>query len=306
MYQRTIATGRWTLATVSIVASVLWVLRWRWTGETALSHFVGLALTGLSVYCLTELNNAYALLCRGSRLMCACLFLLACAYPALHSFSLANVALVCGILFYFPLFSTYMRPRTPVQSFCAYLFLSCGTLCEPCWLWLLPAAWMAQVILMSLSFRSFVASLYGTVVPWILFLVVAYLTDSTDVFLSHASKAQLSVPDFSVFITPQEWTLTGVCLLLFLVGSVNFLYTRHLDKTQTRYSYFAILLIGTTEFIFVGLQPQHLSALLPLCMLSASMMASHFVSITFSKWKNVATMVISFVLLGMCVWGVFE
>jgi len=306
MFQRTIATGRWTLATVCVVASVLWVLRWRWTGEAALSHFAGLALTGLSVYFLTELNNAYALLRRGSRLMCVCLFLLVCAYPALHSFSLANVALICGVLFYFPLLSTYMRPRTPVQTFCAYLLLSCGTLCEPCWLWLLPAAWIAQVILMSLSFRSFVASLYGMVVPWLLFLTGTYVTDSTDVFFSQLSKAQLFALGTEVTFTPQEWALTGLCLLLFLVGAVNFLFTRHLDKTRTRYSYFAILLIGTAEFIFLGLQPQSLSALLPLCMLSASMMVSHFVSITFSRWKNVTSIVLSILLLGMCVWSTVE
>lgn len=306
MFQRTIATGRWTLATVCVVASVLWVLRWRWTGETAISHFGGLALTGLSVYFLTELNNAYALLRRGSRLMCSCLFLLACADSVLHSFSLTNVALICGILFYFPLLSTYMRPQTPVQTFCAYLLLSCGTLCEPCWLWLIPVAWIAQVILMSLSFRSFVASLYGVSVPWLLYLTVAYVTNSVDIFLSQISKARLSAFQIPTDIPPQEWALTGFCLLLFLVGTVDFLCTRHLDKTRTRYSYFAILLIGMAEFLYVGLQPQRLSELLPLCILSAAMMASHFVSITFSRWKNLASIVFSLLLLGMCVWSVFQ
>lgn len=306
MFQRTIATGRWTLATVCVVASALWLLRWRWTGEAAISHLEGLALTGLSVYFLTELNNAYALLRRGSRLMCSCLFLLACADTALHSFSLANVALICGVLFYFPLLSTYMRPRTPAQAFCAYLLFSCGTVCEPCWLWLLPVAWFAQVILMSLSFRSFVASLYGVAVPWLLFFTVAYVTDSVEIFVDQLSKARLFAFDIPSDIPPQEWALAGFCLLLFLVGTVDFLCTRHLDKTRTRYSYFAILLIGVAEFIYVGLQPQFLSELLPLCMLSAAMMASHFVSITFSRWKNVASIVLSLLLFGMGVWSVFQ
>lgn len=305
MFQRTIATSRWTFPCVCVLAFACWLAAWLWTGERSLSPLGGLCVACVAVFSLTELNNAYALLRRGSRLMCSLLFLLVCADPSMHTLGLAGVMQTLWVFFFFALFATYARPQKTVHTFVAFLSLGCATLCVPCMVWLLPVAWVAQVLLRSLDFRSLVASLFGILTPWLYYLLAGYLLGRIPEL---AQRAWDGMRPLSPLLAPRDalhWVLAALCLSLFVTGGVDFLRNSSRDKTRMRYNFYVVLLVGASGFVLLALQPARLQAVLPLCMLSAAMMGSRFVSVSFGKWKNALTIGFAALVLAACVGGVF-
>jgi len=305
MFQQTIATSRWTFPWVCVLALVCWLAGWLWTGDRSLSPLGGLGVTCISVFALTELNNAYALLRRGSRLMCSLLFLLVCADPSMHTLGLGGIMQMLLIFCFFALFATYARPQNTVHTFVAFLSLGCATLCTPCMVWLIPVAWVAQVLLRSLDFRAFVASLFGILTPWLYYLLAGYLLGRVPEFVSRAWQGMAFVSPLLAPHDTTRWTLAALCLLIFVTGGIDFLRNRSLDKTRTRYLFYVVVLTGTVGFGFLALQPARLAAVLPLCMLSAAMMGSRFMAVSFGKWKNGMTIGIATLTLAACVWGIF-
>lgn len=306
MFQRTIATSRWTFPWVCALALVCWIAAWLWTGDRTLSPLGGLCVTCVAVFSLTETNNSYALLRRGSRLMCSLLFLLVCADPSMHTLGLAGIMQTLWIFFFFALFATYARPQKTIHTFVAFLALGCATLCVPCMVWLIPVAWAAQVLLRSLDFRSFVASSFGILTPWLYYLLAGYLLDRIPEYALRAWEGMRIVSPLLVPHDTLRWALAALCLSLFVAGGIDFLRNRSLDKTRTRYNFYAVLLIGAAGFLLLALQPARLSAALPLCMLSASMLGSRFMSASFGKWKNALTIAFAVLILAACAWGVFH
>lgn len=301
MFQRTLATGRWTLAVVSVVVVAVWVLHWLVRGGSAVSYGLALLATGAAVYFLTELNNSFALLRRGGRAICALLFLLAGASAQLHTLSWTHLTLFCAVAFYFPLFAAYARPQQTPLVFCTYLFVSVGAMAEPRLLWLVPVVWVAQALLREWSLRGFVASLMGVVAPWWLMAVGAYLTDRLPAWAAWAARLwqRPEWPDYGA-PSPALWLSAGMTLLLFLVGTVDFLRTSRLDKTRTRYNYYAVLTLGVAAFLLMLAQPQWMGAALPLAMVSAAMLGGHFVALSFGKVQNILTIVLNVLLGAAC------
>lgn len=306
MFQRTLATSRWTLAVVTIAVVAVWTLHWLVRGGSPLAYGLGLLATEAAVYFLTELNNSYALLRRGGRAICALLFLLVGASPQLHTLGWPHLTLFCAVAAYFPLFAVYARPqKTPTVAF-AYLLWSVGAMAEPRLLWLLPMVWVAQALMRAWSLRGVVASLLGVATPWWLAAVAAYLADRLPDFAAWAARLwqRPAWPDYGV-PAPALWLSAGMALLVFLVGTADFLRTSRLDKTRTRYDYYAVLVLGASAFLLMLLQPQWMEAALPLAMVSAAVLGGHFVALSFGKAQNAVTIALNVLLAAACVAGIW-
>lgn len=306
MFQRTLATSRWTLAVVTLAVVAVWAVHWLVSGGSPLAYGLALLATEAAVYFLTELNNSYALLRRGGRAICALLFLLAGASPQLHTLGWPHLTLFCAVAAYFPLFAAYARPQKTAVVASAYLFLSIGSMAEPRLLWLLPMVWVAQGLLRAWSLRGLVASLLGVVTPWWLTAVAAYMTGRLPDFVAWASRLWQR-PEWPDYAAPSLtlWLSAGMTLLVFLVGTADFLHTRRLDKTRTRYNYYAVLTLGAAAFLLMFLQPQWMEAVLPVGMVSAAMLGGHFVALSFGKVQNVVTIVLNVLLAAACVAGIW-
>ena len=84
----------------------------------------------------------------------------------LHDFDRSQVVALLILLSYFPLFSGYEAENPSIDSFVSFLLVGLAALVYPPVMWLVPAYWIGLAMLRAFSLKSFVASMFGLVIPW--------------------------------------------------------------------------------------------------------------------------------------------
>lgn len=298
MFQKTLAQGRFTFAVVALIALVAWAVlppAWSWW---LLAGFVACAVC---VYLLAELSITFVLLRINSRMISSTLALLLASAVMLHELQTVHLILLCSVIAYFPLFGSYQRPRGSVLSYVTFLLIGLSSLVFPQLLFFVPVCWISQIILRSMSARTWVASLLGIITPYCFLFTYAYCTDQMPLFTDRfVEMMRIELPDFSS-LSLQYIVVAALSLIHFLVGMVDFLRNKHFDKTRTRYHYYIVLLHGSIAFVWFLLQPQYALFILPICLTNAAIMSGHFTAQSYGKVQNIITIILAVLTLGACV-----
>ena len=295
MFQRKIATGRFTLAWAVVIALLAWTFH---ASLTTLSIPLwgsmggGLLASFLAIWLMAELNNQFALLRIRSRMLSTLLMLLLAASPMLHDLSFSHLVLIAAILAYFNLFATYQRPQATTHTFLIYFLLAVASIVFPQLLMLVPVWWVAQLMLRSLSFRSWIASLLGLVTPYWLVLTAAYCTDRLPLLRDQLTTGWTPAATSLSLLQLGESLAVGI---LFLIGTIDFLLRKHLDKTRTRNFFYVAILIGIASFALLAFYPQHFDNIFPLVLIGTAMLGGHFAALSYGRLQNI--LVITFFIL---------
>jgi len=269
-----IVTGGFTLPVVVVGGSVLWVL-------AGLSDFfptlIGLAITLLITFLVRELNNRFFLLRVRSRLMSTTyLFLMVC-FPALHVWSVEMLPVLCLVLCYSLLFSSYQQRDATGRVFYAFLLLGIGSLFFPAFILLGITFYVSMLFyLRNLTWRSFVAGILGSLVPYWCYLGYAVWNDR---LLQTLQGLQTNfTPHFSLPLGYpwQTYLPLGVLALFLLCAVLHLLRTAYNDKIRVRMFFYTIL---TQEALIVaGLTalPTEYDALCRLFLLNTSFLLAHY------------------------------
>ena len=310
-FQKGIAYSQATLPVVGGVSFVLWLLfsplqssvsfstsdygLWKYVpsliqeGHWALG--VGVFCAALAVYMMAELNNANALLRVGSRMLSSVFALLLCLAVSCHRFQPGNVVMLLSLMSLFPMFTTYQQP-SPLLTFIIYLLVSVASLVFPKLLWFIPAYWFIQAYFRAFSLRCCLASIMAVMLPYWFYGCVAVLTESFADFQIHCQEivsfqgydyTQLDIRDLITFV---------FVILLFLTGVIDFYLHRFMDKTRTRIIYNALINYGVIMVIWIVVQPQYFTTLLPLLLIPTSIVFGHFFTLTHTKFSHIYCIVL--------------
>ena len=254
----------------------------------------------LAVYMMAELNNANLLLRVSSRILSSMLAILLFLAVSCHRFQPGMIVMLLSLMAFFPLFDTYQQPN-PLLTFITYLLVSVASLVFPKLLWLVPVYWLIQGYFRSLSFRCFIASILATMVPYWFYGGIAVLTDSLADFLIHLQEVisfqgfdytQLDVRDLILYV---------FVILLLVTGIIDFYLHQFLDKTRTRIIYNSLIIYGIVVALWIGIQPLYLNTLLPLLLLSTSIIFGHFFTLTHTKFSHIYCIVLMVLALAVLV-----
>jgi len=317
MFQKEIATARFLLIVAGAFATLIWLLDGPQGGGLwpVVRWLASLGVCLASAYLMAELNSTFALLRISSRTISTLWLLLLTCVPGLHSLSPAHLVVMAAPVAYFPLLHSYQRPRLTFHSFLLFLTLSVASLACPQLLLMVPLLWVSQIIMRSMSLKGFVASLLGIVVPYFLLFTFLYCTDRVAIFpdgmgdfcnslekigaenndaLMAENPAlcallrflRIGLPCYAG-ITLQQVIVLALALVLFAVGTHDFVQNKHLDKTRTRQAYYCIVSHGVFALLWLALQPQHIGALLPLFLAPTAIVGGHFLALSYGKWQNI-------------------
>ena len=305
-FQKNIASSQFTLPFVSTLVILLWfILPTAHGGETYhLQHglwplipdnflvgttgrFVALALGALGVYLVAELTNANVLLRISSRMLSSTLAVLLGAILCLHLPTPGHIVMICSILTFFTMFSTYQAP-SPVSSLITYMILSMGAMIFPKLIYLVPFYWCLQAYLRALSLRCIVASVLGILLPyWLLFLYMFFQEDGAIAFVYLCHQfVEFELPDYSsLHLT--DILIFAFVLVFFLSGMINFYINSFRDKTRTRIIFNTIIAHAFVSILFLALQPQFFHTLLPLLVVDSALVGGHFIALTYNKFSHI-------------------
>lgn len=299
MFQKEIATNRFTLVIVSIFAAIVWVMH-EFIAQDKESHNLfsltligGFLLCALAVYLMAELNNRFALLRISSRMLSSSLVMLCAATSMLHHLSPSHLMLICAVASYFPMFASYQRPYATTRIFLEFLFVGLASYLFPQVLYLIPFYWIVQAMLRAMTFRSWVASLLGIITPYWFLVTYAYITNDLQLFTDHFNDIiTVEMPSYSM-LSLKQIMVGAFSLVFFLLGSWDFYQKKHFDKTRIRCNYYAVSLLGAVSFVWLLLQPQYFNLIIPFCLVHTSMLGGHFIALSYGKVQNIITIILT-------------
>lgn len=305
-FQNRIAESRIALPVTSVYAFLVCA-----AGGLFAEHlWTQFALLAVSSFFMMELNNANSLIRIYSRMVSCSFLVLAVMSHFLFVDVRCGVVQACFVAFYIFLFRAYQDNRAVGRIFYAFLMLGIASTMFVQILFFVPVVWVLLLTnIMARSGRVFLSSLFGLILPY-WFLASYYI---------YNGNLQPLVKHFSEFIEfaeplaweqqPMSHVVTVVYVaVLSIVGMIHFRLNNYKDKIRTRMLYEVFSVLAIITIVFIVLQPQHLSYLLALLIVSTSPMIGHYIALTNTFITNISfyvMLIVTLLLTALNIWMPF-
>ena len=294
-FQNRVAESRIALPVTGVYAFAVCALGGLFTEQL----WVQFVLLAVSSFLMMELNNVNALIRIYSRMVSCSFLVLAVMSQYLVVDVRCGIVQACFIAFYLFLFSAYQDNRAMGRVFYAFLMLGIASTMFVQILFFVPLVWVLLCTnLMVRSFRAFVSSLFGLLVPY-WFMVAYYLyIDDVDSLLDHFLQIAQFGPVLGWMDMPVSHILTAAYVaILAVVGMIHFRLNNYKDKIRTRMLFEIFSVLALAAIVFMILQPQHIDYLLALLIVSTSPMIGHYIALTDTFITNISFYVMLVVAL---------
>ena len=294
-FQNRVAESRIALPVTGVYAFAVCALGGLFTEQL----WVQFVLLAVSSFLMMELNNVNALIRIYSRMVSCSFLMLAVMSQYLVVDVRCGIVQACFIAFYLFLFSAYQDNRAMGRVFYAFLMLGIASTMFVQILFFVPLVWVLLCTnLMVRSFRAFVSSLFGLLVPY-WFMVAYYLyIDDVDSLLDHFLQIAQFGPVLGWMDMPVSHILTAAYVaILAVVGMIHFRLNNYKDKIRTRMLFEIFSVLALAAIVFMILQPQHIDYLLALLIVSTSPMIGHYIALTNTFITNISFYVMLVVAL---------
>ena len=254
------------------------------------------------------LNNFHALIRIYSRAITSAFIILsgvACfIFPSLEG-CIVTVGLVASLL---TLFTTYQNREAAGWIYYTFLILGVASVANIHFLVFIPIYWIMMIFINSLSLRTFIASLFGLLTPyWIWIAVVLFfykdnLTPFTGLF-----QPLTEVTFFNAYgsIPLSHYLTYAFLVILAFTGIIHFLRKSYNDKIRTRQFYYSIIFFNIVVLVLLALFPQYYDLLFRPAIILTSPLIGHFIALTRTKITNIAfylILITALLLTGFNLW----
>lgn len=297
-YQREITTGRVTLPVAIFLCLILWGINF-----SSLSHIASFAIYALVGYLLIELNTTFSIIRTRTSMPVVLYWLIMAICLFFHPFEWINIIPLVFIIAIPQLFITYERENNTKFIFNAFFILSIGSFAFPQILYFTIPFLIGMKMFRSLTGQTFFVSILGLLLPYWFLFCYAFLTDHLEVFQTSILSLYPVSPIAYSGIQIEILVAAGVITLLSLISTVHYLIVSYQDKTQTRIYYSFFILLEVCIYIIGALQPQHLLPLLLMQIIIASVLVSHLIVLSHTRFSLIMLIAIFIILT---VWTLFE
>lgn len=243
---------------------------------------------------MLELNNTNALIRIYSRMVsCAFFVFMTMAASGYMPFSTAVVVL-CSVGFYLAIFRCYQDNSAAGWTFYAYSCIGIASVMYVQVLYFLPVLWIIMVAyLLSMSMKTFFASLLGTIAPYWFILAYCLATGNIGRLTAHfGSIAEFGrIGDYTA-LDGHRIATAAMLLISAVIGTIHFLRTSSNDKIKTRKFHEIFITMDIAATIFLFLQPIHYELLSGIIIVNTSPLIAHYISLTDTRLTNIVTILL--------------
>lgn len=309
--QSQVTTGRLTLPVVILICALCWVLTYFLFPDSIASttskdsssflqstrdlllpgwaeRIISFLVCAIIGYFLIELNNQFSIIRMRASMQTAIYFLLVTVCPGMHLLYIGDIVALGSLISIYFLFKSYQQAQAAGYLFYSFFFIGAGSILFP-QLTILSVLWLFESYrFQSLTPRSFCGALLGWMLPYWMLFGHAFFYNEMELFYRPFNQLLAFGEVFHLpILQPWELAILGYLLVMFIVSAVHCVAAGFEDKIRTR-AYLQFL-IDLTFFLFllIALQPIYCSALLPLLIISSSILIGHFFVLTNSKSSNV-------------------
>lgn len=309
--QSQVTSGRWTLPSAIFICTLCWVLTsvllpeltmtvgeeggsslWQSARNLLLpswaEHLASYLIYSMIGYFLIELNNRFSIIRMRASVQTAVYLLLVTACPEMHLLYAGDIAAIAFLISIYFLFNSYQQPQAAGTLFYSFFFIGAGSILFP-QLTFFSVLWLLEAHrFQSLTFRSFCGAVLGWMMPYWLLLGHAFFYDQMELFYRPFRELVTFGDVFHLqLLQPWEMATLGYLLILFIVSAAHCIIAGFEDKIRTRAYLQFLINLSIFLFLLIALQPSHCNDLLPLLMISSSILIGHLFVLTNSKTSNV-------------------
>lgn len=304
--QNHVAESRFTLPAVVAYAIAVWLASGLLiptipitSAELLRGAWVQFVCFLISAYLMVELNNSNALIRIYSRSVSCSFIVLLCSGCFLFSSLGGAIVQLCVIAGCIAAFHSYQNKLSMGWIYYAFLCIGLASTIFVQILYYVPFLWAMMFFrLTSLSWRTFFASIVGLLTPYWFAIPILFYQGSIDMLWHHfAAIAEFRLPFDYRQVTINELLLFVFVVALGITGTVHYWRQKSADSIRIRLLFSCFIQIWLLTTVFIVLQPQHYDMLIRILIINVSPLIAHFLSLTYTRFTNIAFYVICAIAL---------
>jgi len=220
--------------------------------NTLLSNLVSVSFTLINAFLLAQINNRFTIIRTRTFLPIFIFLLLMSTWNQTHVVNGSHVALTLIIFSLFYFFSMARDRKASEQAFMGSLLISLSSILINPFIFIIPVCWIGFMMFQSFSLRTFLASVFGAISPWILYLVARYLFspdfDFSEIFVANPNF-NLSIPTSSF----PDLIYAGLIILIMIISLFGLFSLSNGDAidTRNRLNFLLFLLISLSVLAII-------------------------------------------------------
>ncbi len=250
------------------------------------SFVIAIVFTFFNGFLIAQLNNKFTLI-RNRTFLPVIIFLFVISlWPDLHLTIGTHVATTLTILSLFMFLSMYRNRQSSEQAYSGSFLISLAGFFVLPVVFLLPVCWIGMIQMKGFSLKTFLASIFGGLTPWILYFSVRfYLQPDLSIFQNSGQFLQFGM---TVLERPIHEIVYLLLMLLTMVAAFpGLLSDMNKDSLQTRSYLFFFMVMLVSVFILTLFFPLQYKLLLPLAMVFFTFLISHPISLKQSNFYSI-------------------
>jgi len=242
--------------------------------NTLLSNIVCFTLTLLNAFLVAQINNRFTIIRTRTFLPILIFLLLLGTWNQTHAMIGSHLVLTLFILALFYFFNMSRDRKASEEAFMGSFLISLSSLLINPMIFIIPLCWIGFVMFQSFSLRTFLASLFGMIAPWILYLSVAFMLQP-DFNIYHLFNlnfnSELSISNFSL---PEIIYAISISLIM-IISIVEMYSITNSDAINTRNKLDFLLFLLVSLVILSFIFRNQFISFLPIIALVYSLLISH-------------------------------
>jgi len=191
-----------------------------------------------------------------------------------HIVSGSQPALTLFIISLFFLLSMFHDQKASEEAFMGSFLISVSSLLINPLIFIIPVFWIGFIMLRCFSLRTFLASILGTIVPWILYVAVQYIIyPDIDYLKLFNLNVSFNFDLYTYSLPGLIYLASLVIIMLICLAGMFSIYSR--DAIHTRKKLNLLLLLLITFSILSVVFENQVASFLPFIALLYSFIASH-------------------------------
>ena len=262
-------------------------LQWLFLPNSLLSNLVGIAFTLLNAFLLAQINNRFTIIRIRTFLPIFIFTLLMGTWNETHLVNGSHLTLTLFLFALFYIFAMFHDTKASENAFMASFLIACSSIIINPLIFLIPIFWLGFMMFKSFSLRTFLASIIGTITPWILFLSIRYLIHLDEFKIEESFHLNFSnLFEFSSLSLPTIIYIASLAIIL-LIGLQGMYSSFHSEAIQSRTKLnFILLLFVSLNGLCLVFYHQY-ALFLPFIALLYSLLISHQFSLKQSNFYGI-------------------
>jgi hypothetical protein len=250
------------------------------------ANILSMAITLFNVFLLAQINNKFTVIRTRTFLPMLIFLVLISGWNRTHTQVTAHITLTLFILALFVFFSMYRNWRASEPAFLGSFLISLASLLTTPVILLIPVCWLGFMRSYSFSLRTFLASVFGALAPWILYIAVRYYIQPDMLWLTPLADSFLI--SWSVLMLPvNELVYMALMTIFILIGLTGLYYNLHSDSIQTRVKLNYLMFILVFSFVFSMIFSRYFEIFMPVVAFSYSLLLAHSFTLRANKFYGV-------------------